>query len=90
MAPRDFAPTASTLRHRAAELRRMADAIERAAVFDLPGGDVPPDGATLPRQMLGRRVLDTNLQQLLAAADELRDTAWQFETRANHLDGRSS
>lgn len=85
MAPREFTPAASTLRHRAAELRRVAAAIERAAVFDLP--DVSP-ALRSPRLELCRRVLDTNLQQLLSAAEELRDTAWQYETRANHLDGR--
>ncbi len=85
MAPRDLVPTATTLRHRAGSLRRLATDIERAAVFDLeqlPETDVP-------RLRLCRRMLTANLQQLLAAADDLRDTAWQFETRARHLDGQS-
>lgn len=84
MAPRDLVPTATTLRHRAAELRRLATAIERADAFDL---DLAGSGGQLA---LCRRVLATNLQQLLAAAEELRDTAWQYETRANHLDGRAA
>lgn len=85
MAPRDLVPAAATLRHRAGSLRRLAIDIERAAVFDL---ELVPATAA-PRIRLCRRMLTANLQQLLAAADDLRDTAWQFETRARHLDGQA-
>ncbi len=82
-------PSAATLRHRAGTLRGFADALERAAVFDLDPTTYPPDADQVtPRLALGRRMVATNLQQLLAAAEELRDIAWQLETRARHLDGR--
>ena len=78
-------PAAATLRHRAGALRHFAAALERATVFEL---DEPAQPAATPRLELCRRMLAANLQQLLAAADDLRDIAWQLDTRARHLDGR--
>ncbi|HWL42845.1 MAG TPA: hypothetical protein VNQ73_07870 [Ilumatobacter sp.] len=89
MALRDLAPTATTLRLRAGELRRFAAAIERCSVFDLDVDPDPTGDPAAPRRLqLCRRMLAANLQQLLAAADELREVAWQYDTRAHHLDNR--
>lgn len=80
-------PAASVLRHRAGELRDLADAIERATVFTLDTGSEP--GAPGSRRAaLCRRLLARNLHQLLQAADDLRDTAWRYHVRAAHLDNR--
>lgn len=75
-------PATTALRHRAAELRRFAVAIECTEAFNL---DLPelPDAR---RAALCRRMLDTNLRQLLAAAERLREIAWRLETRAAVLD----
>jgi len=84
-------PAASALRHRAAELRRFAAAIEHAGVFGLDAPDPPhdDDDEDAPaRAALCRRMLAHNLQQLLRCADDLRDTAWRYELRAAHLDAR--
>ena len=78
-------PAASVLRHRAAELRAFAAAIEAAAVFTL---DRSGDDGESRRAALCRRMLARNLQQLLRAADDLRETAWRYELRAAHLDAR--
>jgi len=72
------------LRHRAGELRRFAQAIEHATVFALDEAFDEP--AATSRLALCRRILGTNLQQLLGAADDLRDIAWQLDVRAAHLD----
>lgn len=77
------APVATTLRHRAGELRRFATAIEQAAVFALEHSAEPSDSR---RMRLCRRMLTANLRQLLTAADDLRETAWRFETRAALLE----
>jgi hypothetical protein len=76
-------PAATSLRHRAGELRHFAAALERAAVFDL---ERAPDAADSHRMRLCRRILACNLRQLLVAADDLRETAWGFETRAALLE----
>lgn len=77
------APVATTLRHRAGELRRFAAALEQAAVFALDQASDPTDSR---RMRLCRRMLASNLRQLLTAADDLRETAWRFETRAALLE----
>jgi hypothetical protein len=77
------APVATTLRHRAGELRRFASAIEQVAVFAI---EQPPEPTDSRRMRLCRRMLAGNLRQLLAAADDLRETAWRFETRAALLE----
>lgn len=76
-------PVATTLRHRAGELRRFAATIEQAAVFAL---EHPPEPSDSRRMRLCRRMLTSNLRQLLTAADDLRETAWRFETRAALLE----
>jgi hypothetical protein len=76
-------PAATSLRHRVGELRRFATALEQAAVFALDG---PPEPTESRRMRLCRRMLATNLRQLLAAADDLRETAWRLEARAALLD----
>lgn len=73
-------PAAQALRHRAAALRHHADAIEHAAVFGLD--PIGPE----PRFELCHRLLSRNLTQLRDAVTDLRDAAWQLDTRANHLD----
>lgn len=81
-------PSATLLRHRAAELRRLAAAIERATVFALDAdADHHQNDGDTPRVALCRRMLATNLQQLLGAADDLRERAWQLERRAAQLAG---
>lgn len=76
------APASTALRHRASELRRVAEAIEHSNVFAL-GLPPLPDAR---RAALCRRMLDTNLRQLRAAVERLREVAWRFETRAALLD----
>lgn len=78
-------PAASVLRHRAAVLREFAEAVERADVFTLDRRGRPGESR---REALCRRMLARNLEQLLRAADDLRDAAWRFEVRAAHLDAR--
>jgi hypothetical protein len=78
-------PVATALRHRATELRQFATAIEHAQVFSLDHPGTPDESR---RMALCRRLLARNLHQLLAAADDLRDAAWRFDTRAAHLDSR--
>jgi hypothetical protein len=76
-------PAATSLRHRAGELRRFAAALEQAAVFALDQPATPTDSRWM---RLCRRMLAGNLRQLLTAADDLRETAWRFDTRAALLD----
>lgn len=86
--PEPAHPVATALRHRATELRQFATAIEHAQVFTLDDAGEPDPPGEARRMALCRRLLARNLHQLLAAADELRDTAYRFETRAAHLDSR--
>ncbi len=71
-------PHAVTLRLRAADLRLLADRIERSRVVAL---DVDQRHRPLARAVLAR-----NVQQLLLAADDLRWTAFRLATRAAEID----
>jgi hypothetical protein len=77
--------TSSTLHHRAATLRALADAIERtpATTLEHLAGDDTWRGE---RPLLCHNVLVANLAQLHAAADDLRAHAWQLERQARDLD----
>lgn len=80
-------PYASVLRQRAARLQELAQAIERSLVMAL---DDEPMLAAVPlhsrRARLCEALLARNLHQLHEAADELRDTAFRFLTRAEEFD----
>jgi hypothetical protein len=76
---------ANQLRQRARHLRRLADEIETSPVMRLDRhGDV--DTWRGPRPDLCRATLAHNQHQLHAAADDLREHAWQLERQAEELD----
>lgn len=76
---------ATQLRRRAGELRDFADQIERSPVMRLDryGEEDTWRGV---RPTLCRTTLATNQQQLLAAADDLRWTAYRFVQRAEEIE----
>jgi hypothetical protein len=73
------------LRQRAAQLRSLAVAIERALVMTLPT-DAGEQTWTGARAALCEQMLLRNLHQLHQAADDLRETAFRFRQRADELD----
>ncbi len=78
-------PYASVLRQRAADLARLATAIEGALAMTLPESSVAAGWST-PRSRLCESMLERNLHQLHLAADDLRETALTFRRRADELD----
>jgi hypothetical protein len=76
------------LRLRAADLRQLATTIERSPVMRLL--DVAEDAATAgwtgDRPDLCERMLAGDLHRLHTAAEQLRQTAFRFATRAEQLD----
>ncbi len=78
-------PESTQLRHRAADLRRLAASIERSLVMaldDVGGADTWDTN----RARLCERMLSRNLHQLHQAADDLRESALRFCRRADELD----
>lgn len=69
-------PYSSVLRQRSAHLLDLAARVERSPAMHL--GEAPSE--------LARRLLDRNLHQLHAAADDLRVAADRFRRRADELD----
>src|SRR5262245_4682509 len=81
-------PHASVLRQRAATLRDLAGSIERSIVMTLDelAGE---QRWSSPRARLCEAMLTRNLHQLHRAADELRDTAFRMQARADELEHRA-
>lgn len=78
-------PYAAVLRQRAGRLQELARRIDGAVVHLLDPELAPiPDGSA--RARLCERMLAHNLHQLHRAADELRDTAFRFNARADEFD----
>jgi hypothetical protein len=78
-------PYASVLRQRAQCLRDLARSIDRSVVMTL---DEVAGEATWssPRARLCEAMLARNLHQLHEAADDLRDTAFRMQVRAEELE----
>ena len=76
--------SAHQLRQRAAELRRVAQQIERNPVarLDALAGD---DTWRMPAADVCRDLLASDLQALHQVVDDLRLAAWRFEVAADAL-----
>ncbi len=78
-------PYASVLRQRAGRLQELATAIEHALVMALDDGTLALH-VSARRARLCEAMLARNLHQLHQAADDLRETAFRFRTRADEFD----
>ena len=81
-------PYAVLLRQRATDLRQLAAEIERSSVMGLLdlADEAATAGWTGSRADLCDRMLAGDIHRLHSAAEQLRNTAFGFATRAAHLE----